>query len=383
MSRTTKRLASMGAAALLLASCGATGFDPDLRGWMPGALSTADAAARAAPRPQPDSRGVITFPNYQVAVARSGDTVGSVAARLGIDAARLAQHNALPANAPLAAGQTLVLSQRVAAGTGLPSSATSPGAVVDPFAGQAGRPAAPAPAPAAPQASAPAASPANPAQHVVASGETAWSIARKYDVTVQDLAAWNGLPQSMTLRVGQRLIVPVKGQKAPSAVAVTTAPGTGSPTPRPPSAAQPLPAEDTAPAAEPGPAAPATDLGATRTAASAGGRFQMPVSGSIIRVYEKGKNDGIDISATAGTAVKAAGSGTVAAVTQDTAGTPIVVVRHDGNLMSVYTGLDGLDVAKGDRVSGGQSIGTAGRGGFVHFEVRQGFDSVDPEKYIN
>ncbi|MFD2814799.1 LysM peptidoglycan-binding domain-containing protein [Paracoccus aerius] len=126
MSRTTKRLASMGAAALLLASCGATGFDPDLRGWMPGALSTADAAARAAPRPQPDSRGVITFPNYQVAVARSGDTVGSVAARLGIDAARLAQHNALPANAPLAAGQTLVLSQRVAVGTGLPGSATSP-----------------------------------------------------------------------------------------------------------------------------------------------------------------------------------------------------------------------------------------------------------------
>ncbi|MFD2814797.1 murein hydrolase activator EnvC family protein [Paracoccus aerius] len=89
------------------------------------------------------------------------------------------------------------------------------------------------------------------------------------------------------------------------------------------------------------------------------------------------------MSATAGTAVKAAGSGTVAAVTQDTAGTPIVVVRHDGNLMTVYTGLDGLDVAKGDRVSGGQSIGTAGRGGFVHFEVRQGFDSVDPEKYIN
>ncbi len=375
MSSSFRQAASIGAAAFLLASCGATGFDPDLRGWMPGALNTADAAARAAPRPQPDDRGVITFPTYQVVVARSGDTVGSVAARLGVDAARLAQHNALPANAPLGAGQTLVLSQRVAAGG---AAAGRGGIVTDPFAGQAARSGT---TPAA--AAKPASSPANPAQHVVASGETAWSIARKYDVSVQDLAAWNGLPSSMSLRVGQRLIVPVAGQKAPDPAAVTTAPGTGSPTPRPPSAAEPLPSETTAPAAAPGPKAPLTDLGATRTAASASGRFQMPVSGSIIRVYEKGRNDGIDISATAGIAVKAAGRGTVAAVTKDTSGAPIVVVRHDGNLMTVYTGLDGLDVAKGDSVSAGQSIGKAGRGGFVHFEVRQGFDSVDPEKYLN
>lgn len=379
MSRTFRLTATAGAAALLLSSCGVTGFDPDLRAWMPGALNTADAAARAAPRPQPDDRGIIAFSTYQVVVARSGDTPTTIAARLGIDAARLAQHNALPADAPLAAGQTLVLSQTVRA-TG--AGAAASGSVRDPFAGQPARSRAAAPATAGPANPGPAAT-ANPAQHTVAAGETAWSIARKYDVSVQDLAAWNGLPVSMTLRVGQRLVIPVAGQKAPAATTVATMPGSGSPTPRPPSAAQPLPSETTAPAADPGPAAPATDLGATRTAASTGGRFQMPVSGSIIRVYEKGRNDGIDISATAGTAVKAAGRGTVAAVTRDTSGSPIVVVRHDGNLMTVYTGLDGLDVAKGDSVSAGQSIGKAGSGGFVHFEVRQGFDSVDPETYLN
>lgn len=377
MSRIFRLTASTGAAAFLLASCGATGFDPDLRGWMPGSLSTADAAARAAPRPQPDSRGIISFPSYQVVIAQSGDTPTAIARRLGIDAARLAQHNALPPTAPLSAGQTLVLPQRVGA-------APAPGGgglVGDPFAGQPARnrgAAAPAP-----KTSPAPATTANPAQHTVAAGETAWSIARKYDVSVQDLASWNGLPSSMSLRVGQRLVIPVAGQKAPKAVAVTTMPGSGSPTPRPPSAAEPLPSEKTTPAAEPGPKAPVTDLGATRTAASAAGRFQMPASGSIIRVYEKGKNDGIDISATAGTAVKAAGRGTVAAVTKDTSGAPIVVIRHDGNLMTVYTGLDALDVAKGDSVSAGQSLGKAGRGGFVHFEVRQGFDSVDPEKYLN
>lgn len=371
MSRTFKLAAKAGAAVFLLASCAATGFDPDLRAWMPGALNTADAAARAAPRPQPDDRGIIRFSDYEVVVARSGDTPAIVARRLGIDPARLAQHNALPVDAPLAAGQTLVLSQQVAAGG-------AAAAVRDPFAGQT------APARAAAPAAPPAATAtASPAQHTVAAGETAWSIARKYSVDVKDLASWNGLPVSMTLRVGQRLVIPVAGRKAPDAAAVTTMPGSGSPTPRPPSAARPLPTETTTPTAEPGPAAPATDLGATRTAASASGRFQMPVSGSIIRVYEKGRNDGIDISATAGTAVKAAGGGTVAAITEDATGAPIVVLRHDGNLMTVYTGLDGLDVAKGDRLSAGQAIGRAGKGGFVHFQVRQGFESVDPEEYLN
>lgn len=370
MSRTFSPSVRAFAAAFLLSSCGATGFDADLRGWVPGALDTADAAARAAPRPAPDDRGIISFPDYQLVVARADDTPDSIAARLGLDAARLARHNALPADATLAAGQTLVLPQRVGAAT------ATAGPVRDPFAGQPVRNRPAAPAPAAPP-------PPSPGQHVVEAGETAWSIARRYDVNVQDLAVWNGLPASMTLRVGQRLAIPVTGQQPPDPVAVTTRPGIGSPTPRPPSASQPLPSEDTAPAADPGPAAPATDLGATRTAASTGGRFRMPVSGAIIRVYEKGRNDGIDISATAGTPVAAADSGTVAAVTQDANGSPIAVLRHEGNLMTVYAGLDSLDVAKGDAVDGGQPIGRVGNGGFVHFEVRRGLESIDPEDVLN
>ena len=355
-------------ASLALASCGTQGgFDPDLRGWMKGGLDTAPAAAQAAPRPQPDNRGVITFANGQVAVAQAGDTPASVAARLGLDAGQLASHNALPADAPLRSGAVLVLPTKVAPGT-----VAKPGGiaaiVTDPFAKGAKT-----------QAATP--SPQTPSEHVVASGETAWSIARKYDVTVQDLAAWNGLPANMDLRVGQRLIVPKPGQK-PDTLA-TTVPGTGSPTPKPPSAATPLPDETTAPAADPAPKAPTTDLGATRTAASGGGPLRMPVQGSIIRVYEKGRNDGIDIAAPSGTPVTAAGAGSVAAITRDTSGVPIIVVRHDGDLMTVYTGLEGVDVAKGDSVSAGQSLGKAGDDGFVHFEVRRGFESVDPEKMLN
>lgn len=401
MSRTILHFAGACAALATLASCGPNGsFDPDLRRWMPGGLNTSEAAAQAAPRPTPDANGVITFPDSQVAVARKGDTPATIAARLGLGADELARHNALAPDAALQAGATLVLPRRVAPGAPVAAGAgggvtSTTGLVSDPFAGQGVRKpdvpgrsgAAPASPPAASAGSrgqaATAGSSAAPSQHIVAAGETAWSVARKYGVNVQDLASWNGLPASMSIRTGQRLLIPAPGEKPQDPTRVTTAPGTGSPTPRPPSAAEPLPREDTRPAAEPAPKAPVTDLGATRTAASGGGRFQMPASGAIIRVYEKGKNDGIDIAAPSGSGVKAAGGGTVAAITRDTAGVPIVVVRHDGGLMTVYTGLKSLSVAKGDQVSAGQGLGTAGDGGFVHFEVRRGFESVDPEGYLN
>lgn len=376
MSRNFRLLAGAAGAIALLTSCGPNGFDPDLRGWMPGALSTADAAAGAQPRPRPDSRGLISFPDYQVVVANAGETPATVAARLGLGADELARYNALPVGSQLDPGAVLVLPRRVAGGTPA-ARVSSTGQVTDPFAGEsmagAGREVATTPAPSAAK---------QPRQHQVAAGETAWSIARKYGVSVQDLASWNGLPQSMTVRVGQRLMIPVAGQKAPDGEQATTAPGTGSPSPRPPSASEPLPDEKTTAAATPAPKPDAPDLGATRTAASAGGRFNMPVSGAIIRVYEKGKNDGIDIAATSGAQVKAAGTGSVAAITRDTKGVPIVVVRHDGGLMTVYTGIKGLNVSKGDSVSAGQAIGTAGDAGFVHFEVRRGFESVDPEDYL-
>ena len=95
------------AVAALLGACSPEGglnlnnLDPDLRGWGGGGLDTAPAAAAAAPRPAPDSRGIITYPGYQVAIARQGDTVAAIAARLGLNAAQLASYNAIDAAAPV------------------------------------------------------------------------------------------------------------------------------------------------------------------------------------------------------------------------------------------------------------------------------------------
>ncbi|WP_158269722.1 lytic transglycosylase domain-containing protein [Desulfonatronum sp. SC1] len=46
------------------------------------------------------------------------------------------------------------------------------------------------------------------ANHVVQSGDTLWSLARRHGVTVQTLAQANGITSGSTLRVGQRLYIP-------------------------------------------------------------------------------------------------------------------------------------------------------------------------------
>lgn len=371
---------------LLLAGCSNTAnMDWDLRNGNAG-LDTTDAARTATvARPTADPRGVLSYPNYQVVIARQGDTVATVAARVGLSAQELGSYNALKPDDALRDGEVLALPRRVAAApvaTAAPTAPATGGIDVGSIATTAldrvdGAAPAAAPAPAAPAAG------PEPLRHKVQRGETAYTIARLYNVSPKALAEWNGLGADLAVREGQYLIIPtaVPGAAAPSAVAVTTAPGSGSPTPEPPSASKPLPDQKVAPASQAAENTPASpNLGKDRTAASAAA-MAMPVSGTIVRAYAKGRNDGIDIQAPAGTAVKAAAAGTVAAVTKDTDGTPIVVIRHADGLLTVYAGVEGLKVAKGATVTRGQTIGVTGKSD-LHFEVRKGVDSVDPGPYL-
>ncbi|WP_435258769.1 peptidoglycan DD-metalloendopeptidase family protein [Thioclava sp. FR2] len=372
-----------------LSACTPTGLDWDLRGGG-GALDTSNAALQAtARRPAPDSRGVISYPGYQVVVARRGDTVGSVAARIGLTPDDLARYNALMPTDPLREGEILALPRRIEDGgrvQGLPATGATigaaPGAVdVSAIATTAlDRVGTPTP----PAATTTPRTASEPVRHQVRRGETAFSIARLYNVSAKALGEWNGLGTDLAVREGQYLIIPVANAPAPVGAAAASAPGAGSPTPVPPSATKPLPAEKTTPAAEKPKEAPASpNLGSQQTSASAS-KMQMPVAGAIIRPYAKGKNDGIDISAPAGTAVKAANAGTVAAITKDTEQTPIIVIRHDGNILTVYAGVDAITVKKGDTVSRGQTIAKvrAGTPSFLHFEVRRGVDSTDPMPFL-
>lgn len=381
------RLLVIGSGLLALAACEpGGGLDLDLRHLGSAGLDTTNAANRAvASRPQPDARGVISYPGYQVAVARRGDTVASVAARIGLMTVDVASYNAIDPGAALRDGEVLALPRRVAETPDVAGTATSAtGGQIDVASiasGAIDRAAGSGSAPAA-GAAASTIGATEPVRHRVQRGETAYSVARLYNVNVKALGDWNGLGPDLSVREGQTLLIPV--QVAAAAPAPVTAPGQGSPTPTPPSATRPLPAEKTSPAAEVSAKPPAPDLGAERTAASGTARLAMPVAGKIIRGYQKNKNEGIDIAAAAGTPVASAGNGTVATITKDTKGIPILVVRHEGNLLTVYYNIDGLVVKKGDKVTRGQAIAKvrASDPAFLHFEVRQGFDSVDPVPFL-
>jgi murein DD-endopeptidase MepM/ murein hydrolase activator NlpD len=373
---------------LAVAGCSSTtALDWDLRSGAAFDTSQAAQQATSAP-PTPDSRGVVSYPGYQVAVARRGDTVASLASRLGLASEDVARYNALQPADPLREGEILALPTRVAAasvaGPGTGAVIGGSGVDVTTIATTAlDRVGSEAPS-AGSQVSGGQVSGSEPARHRVARGETAFSISRTYGVSARALADWNGLGSDLAVREGQYLIIPTAAGPAPTTVATNSVPGQGSATPAPPSASQPLPEEKPAKASEPPKDTPASpDLGSQRTAASST-KMAMPVSGNIIRGYVKKKNDGIDISAPAGTPVKAAADGTIAAITTDTSGTPIVVIRHAGGLLTVYAGVEGVTLAKGAAVKRGQTIAKVRRGdpAFVHFEVRQGVESVDPLPYL-
>jgi LysM repeat protein len=338
---------------------------------------------------------VISYPTYQVAVANRGDTIDSMATRLGVDAPTLARFNGIDPTAPLRQGEIIALPTRVAeaapsAGVSAPGT-VAPGSVdigslaggaIDRSASTSGgdvRVAALPPATPTPAAAAPTGE--EPVRHKVERGETAYTISRLYDVPVTSLAEWNGLGPDFAIREGQYLLIPVARQSPPAPqTAAVTPPGSGSPTPTPPSATKPLP-ESAAPIVAAAP--PPVDVG-PQSIPSDDARMLYPVTGTIIRDFAKGRNDGIDIKAAAGAPVRSADTGTVAAITKSAEGVPIIVIRHEPELLTVYANVADVSVEKGDSVSRGQQIAALrdGSDAYVHFEVRKGFESVDPMPYL-
>ena len=300
---------------------------------------------------------------------------------MGVDAGALARYNGVAPDAALNADAVLALPRRVAPGGSRPDIATIAGAAIDRAGG--GRA---TPAPTAPAGS-------EPVRHKVARGETAFSIARLYGVSVRSLADWNGLGPDLAVREGQFLLIPlVAGGSVEAGAEVAEVAGVA--TPAPPSAAsalpevveaEPLPPSpnldqfrtDAAPppAAAPAPATP--DEPPSRLA------LRRPVAGEVREGFSA-SNEGIDFLAPQGAAVAAAAGGTVAAITRDTDQVPILVLRHADGLLTVYANIADIRVEKGESVSAGQRIASVGGGSpsFVHFELRRGLDAVDPAPFL-
>lgn len=174
--------------------------------WIPTESAPTPPEADPAPAPEPEAPSEGSW--Y---VVRSGDTLGSIAARHGTTSAVLARANTLTNPNRIHVGQRLWIPSA--------SAPTPPGADPAPEAPEAPPPSEPEPE-----------APSDGTWYVVRSGDTLGAIASRHGTTSAALARANNLANPNVIRVGQRLWIPGSSGTGP-APAPAPAPG-----PLPPSA---------------------------------------------------------------------------------------------------------------------------------------------------
>lgn len=121
-------------------------------------------------------------------------------------------------------------------------------------------------------------------------------------------------------------------------------------------------------------------------------RFLRPVSGNVISRFGPKKdslhNDGVNIKAAKGASVRAAENGVIVYADDELEGYGnLVLVKHADNFVTAYAHMHKTLAKKGAKVKRGEVIGTVGSTGNVntpqlHFEVRKGSKALDPQKYM-
>jgi murein DD-endopeptidase MepM/ murein hydrolase activator NlpD len=136
--------------------------------------------------------------------------------------------------------------------------------------------------------------------------------------------------------------------------------------------------------------------GQQRLAKPWSGNLRMPVKGRLTSPYGyrihpiygvRKLHTGIDIAASSGTAIKAAGDGVVVFAGRWGGYGNCVILDHGGGVATLYGHCSRLAVSEGQNVTQGQSIAYVGSTGLstgphLHFEVRRDGHPVDPMGYL-
>lgn len=252
--------------------------------------------------------------------------------------------------------------------------------------------------------------------------DTVSSIAKRYQVSEEDVAAFNNLKQRDTKFEGKTLRIPAYGQlkderreaakrfarNAPVESRAVAAKGGGKdkanaadakgkgvklPVMKPAQKVQT--AKLDAPKQQAKPTNTWTDWLnplAIRPASAAQKKFLWPVNGQVLSKFgpgpDKSHNDGINILAPRGTPVRAADAGTVTYVGNEIKGYGnLVLITHNDGYVTAYAHSDSVTVARGAKVTRGQPIGYTGSTGGVsqpqlHFELRYNAKPVDPAPHL-
>lgn len=180
-------------------------------------------------------------------------------------------------------------------------------------------------------------------RHIIKSGDSISSIAKKYEGNEEEILSFNQLADASEIVVGDTIIIP--GGELHTA------------------------------------ATPAKDLksGKGKAGASGGAGFTHPAPGSIKTQGIHGYN-AVDLAGSGGSAIRAAAAGEV--IVAKGSGWNggygnYIVVKHRNGTQTLYAHLSSLSVGVGSYVEQGQTIGGMGNTGkstgtHLHFEVRGG-----------
>lgn len=318
---------------------------------------------------------VLRVPAGRYYTVQRGDTVTNVAARFGIASSDLARLNNLPAPYVILIGQQLRLpatsdvQQRQVAEDSLPLAPVRVAGITPPPA-QPTRQVVQEELP--PVASSPAPSVLSQPTRVTPPPAP---------VTAGNTAGADAEPMA-SASVGD-VVAPPMPSSRPAA-------GAAEPVSTPAAAAVVPPAEVSLPAPQKviAPAPPAQKINP-----SAKLDLMWPVDGRVIATFgpkDGGlRNDGINIAAPRGAAIRAAEAGVVVYAGNGLqAFGNLVLIRHANGWVTAYAHADKLLVERGSRVARGQTIATVGSSGDVdkpqvHFQVRTSDGAVDPQKYLS
>lgn len=202
--------------------------------------------------------------------------------------------------------------------------------------------------------------------HEVKSGETLYAISRIYGMKVDQLIEMNDLKEPYSVMVGQKVRISKVNNNAIA------------PVPENRVSRQVVKSE--------------SNEGFIEKTLDRLNHFSWPLKGEVVSKFGPKTgglyNDGINIKAKEGEAVKASEDGVVAYVGNELKGYGnLIIIKHSGGWITAYAHLKDAQVVRGKKVGKGDKIGTVGSTGNVttpqlYFGLRKGRDAVNPENYL-
>jgi lipoprotein NlpD len=200
-------------------------------------------------------------------------------------------------------------------------------------------------------------------RHVVARGDTLYSIAFRYGQDYRDLARWNAIEEPYVILPGQSIRL------------------------APPAAAKPGSTRPAQSRSAPKPAREPPRAGAAAPLAQGPLQWRWPVSGRVLRSNSPTSKKGVDIAGRKGESIIAAAPGVVVYSGSGLLGYgQLIIIKHSDTYLSAYAYNERLLVREGDRVADGQAIATMGLGNdgrpVLHFQIRKDGKPVNPLDYL-